>query len=845
MKLKKIFIAAAYIFISLLGIELFAQQANYWESIPEKIKNTNSFKRYEWFYRPRTDKNGRIPLEHISQQKLNEKQKIASQKKSKFYEVTGTSDLWTNIGPKAIDMSSSFVSHWGTVSGRIRGLAIHPTNPDIVYIGAAAGGIWKTTNGGTSWDDISGDFNTLTFGAIAIDPNNPNTVYVGTGEAIYSSTRTTFEGNGLYKSTDGGSNWAKISDASWTITQFSDIAVSPHNSNHILVSMASGNFNLGTNPNAGVWLTTDGGSNWSEVLTHDQAFDVAFHPSNSNLAYAVIGGEDANSGFYTSNNSGATFTNSAIGLPATSTMGRMQFDQSVTDPNTMFMLIYDPDGGFASSRQTAAYKTTDGGSNWFQISSGSRISGWNGSSTADQGYYDQCLAISPTDEDLVFFGNTELSKTIDGSIIDFVRNPAGPYGGTQYWDCPTHVDIHKIAFAPSNANYIYVGCDGGIFRSTNGGTDWSSLNNNINTVQFYRIASHPTDANIIFGGAQDNGNFRTTDKGSTDWDFLTTGDGMECVIYQSDPNYVLVSTQYGRVYQSTDGGSTFSSKLSSASNTAWTAPLWQRPGSNNFYIASNKKIWSSGNKGSSWSAWTSSSVSSTISHAAPSPVTTGNLMIACSEWTSTPNIYTSTLWGFNFDDKTSNYNSSVTSDASILRIVADLDDGSTFYLCRASYSTGQVMKTTDFGDTWVDVFDGLPNIPTNDLFFDPSNTNHIYAANDFGVYWSSNGGTDWTKLSNGMPFVPALDFDFFDNGTNRYLRIATHGRGVYELSIDTPLPVELILFTGELIDSNTVLLEWKTATEVNNYGFEVERKKLEPRRNLFGTAQPPIIIGKH
>jgi hypothetical protein len=133
-----------------------------------------------------------------------------------------------------------------------------------------------------------------------------------------------------------------------------------------------------------------------------------------------------------------------------------------------------------------------------------------------------------------------------------------------------------------------------------------------------------------------------------------------------------------------------------------------------------------------------------------------------------------------------------------------------------------VIKTTNFGTSWVDVSSGLPSVTCNDLFIDPASTNHLYAGNDFGVYWSSNGGTNWTKLSNGMPFVVVQDFSFYSNGGTRYLRAATHGRGVYELNFDSPLPVELLAFTGRGKESE-VDLNWATATEVNNLGFDIER----------------------
>ena len=183
--------------------------------------------------------------------------------------------------------------------------------------------------------------------------------------------------------------------------------------------------------------------------------------------------------------------------------------------------------------------------------------------------------------------------------------------------------------------------------------------------------------------------------------------------------------------------------------------------------------------------------------------------------------------GLHGPDITTSYTAFLTAavlnGTNIQRVVADPSSGTTFYITRASYGGGQVIKATGLGPTtWTNITGDLPSVPVNDLFIDPANTNHLYAGNDFGVYWSTNGGTNWVKLSNGMPFVPVQDFSFFSNGGTRYLRAATHGRGVYELNIDSPLPVELTSFIA-LAKEDNILLKWTTATEINNYGFEIER----------------------
>jgi photosystem II stability/assembly factor-like uncharacterized protein len=792
-----------------------------WDLVPEEIRKKNSFKRFEWFYRSRLDEKGDFPREQIDRVKSAEMMRVKNRDGALR---SPDSDAWTNVGPVGIDMAASFIPYWGTVSGRIRGIDVHPTNPNVVYIGAAAGGIWKTTNGGANWVDKSGDLNMLTFGSIAIDPSNTDVVYAGSGETMWLFNTTTFEGDGLYKSTNGGDNWTKITNGFGSQTQFSDIKVSPTNSNIILASLGTGNYNYQGVTNQGVWRSADAGVTWTRVINLTGAFDVAFHPTDGNFCYAVIGNKEATGGFFVSTDAGVTWTNSNTGLPGASSRGRIQFEVAASNPLIIYLLIYNT-AAISVGRTSCAYKSVDGGTSWTQISPGVNIAGtYDGFNQNDQGNYDLCLTIHPTNPNNVFFGNVEISKTTNGSAISFVRNPGGYNGGVGAWACYTHVDIHRIMYAPSDANVMYVCCDGGIYKSTNGGTSFTHINNGINTLQFYRAASHPTNPSILYAGAQDNGNISTTNKGATSWGFESSGDGMECFVDYSNANNVFMSTQFGSLLRSTDAGVNWATVvLGEGSITAWTAPYWQHPTQPaKIYAAHTRKIKRSLDAGANWTDLTPANIitSNRITSVAHSTVNTNNMMLAASNFTLSPQVMYSVNEGANWTSV--NFALSGFSGVMVHRVVADPVDANTFYIARASYTTGQVIKTTNLGTNWTNISGDLPAITVSDIFIDPLNASNIYVGNDFGVYLSTNGGVNYSKLSNGMPFVPVLDFSYYSFNGTRFLRAASHGRGIFELNLDAPLPVQLASFSSG-VAGRDVRLNWSTSQELNNAGFEVQR----------------------
>jgi len=796
--MKNLLPAAFMLFLFLQLPDGNAQSISKWDNVPTEIKKKNSFKRLEWFYKPRMNEQDVFPVAFIEKQKELEYAKMSAQTKK-----TDTLPQWTNLGPGGVDFSADgMVPHWGVVSGRVRGLAVHPTNPDIVYAGAASGGIWKTTDGGQTWVDKSGGLNLLTFGAIAIDPSNPEVIYAGTGEYHWLLTDRFYSGDGMYKSTNGGDSWEKVIAEFGTVTHFSDLVISPFNPNVMMAAIAK-NFQ-GAAPNEGIWRSADGGQHWTCVLLGEGMYDLSFHPSDANLVYAACGNEQSQAGFLLSTDGGLSFTQSNTGLPAANHIGRIQFDVSISNPSVMYAVIFDKaplPGGMTSN----AYKSENGGASWFQISEGINLCPFG-----DQGFYDLCIAVNPSNPDHVFLGNVEFSKSIDGETFSSIRNPAAPGGGSDLFDSYTHLDHHIIRFAPSNPSVMYVGCDGGVFKSTDSGMTFQAVNTGIYSIQSYRVASHSTNPDVLYTGAQDNGFISTHNRGATPYKLELLGDGTECFMDYSNPDIIFFATIGGYFGRSANGGQSWDllvDPITLNDSSAFLCPYWQHPVNPDIiYGCLKQKLYKSTDKGLSWEYTTTAPITgSAIYAAAQSPINTNNIMVAARN--GALSLVRSSDGGINWQDITGSLG--VLSGGNFMRIQADPFDGNTFYLLKNAYSGAIVVKTTDFGTTWTDISSDLPKVPVNDIFIDKANTGVMYLGNDFGVYRTSNSGGHWERMGNGMPFVPVLDFDLFSFGSTRLLRVATYGRGIFELDLEGFTSVE------EAISNAAAMKAWPNpASEV-------------------------------
>lgn len=732
---------------------------------PDDIKNTKPFMRQWWFYEQRL-----YPFDFISEDAYKNALIEREQLRLTYQEENIPDFTWVSLGP-----TPGAYFGYGNISSRIVTGTYDPNNPDIIYIGPANGGVWKSTNNGNSWTPLTDGEVSMAMGAIVVDPTNSNIIYAGTGEATYSGA--SYYGRGLLKSTNGGVTWTNYTSGLPASTYFSRLKIRPNNPNQLLAA-------LGSN---GLYRSTNAGQNWTQVLS-GRVDDVIFSPSGDTV-FAVGSGI----GIRRSVNGGQTFATFGSNLPSGT---RTHFDLCLSNPAIMYAAVY-------SSGQVSIYKSTDYGLNWTSITPTS-----NFQNLAGQAWYDLYCFVNPKNPDKVYVGTIDVFRSTDGTTFTNITN--GYNGGY------VHVDQHYLFFHPTDENTFIVCNDGGIWRTTNNGNTFSNLNQNLTLTQFYRIAASPFNPGRILGGTQDNGTQQTFS--TLNWSAAYGGDGGEVCFNPFDQNFILGEIQNGGIFRTTNGGVSWNQAqtgLNMSENVAWVAPIIAHPSVSGTFFTARTSVYKSTNNGGSWTA-VSAPVNGTsaIREMAISKFNP-NILFA----SSGSQIFKSTNGGVNWTNITIGLpNRTITS------INVHPADENIVLLTFSGFGTDKVYKSTNGGSSWVSIDGPLPDAPVNDLFIytsNPGKPNTYFVATDIGVFVTDDNGVTWTEISSGMPNTVIMHLDYSDS--TKMLRAATHGRGVYEAYIDFTIPVELTSFQA-LSENKVINLTWSTATETNNSHFEVERK---------------------
>ena len=682
---------------------------------------------------------------------------------------------WESLGPK-------------NIGGRTLCLAFHPTNEDLIFAGSASGGLWKTTTQGVgedAWEYVPTGFPVLGVASIAIDKNDPDIMFIGTGETygvgiaepgtVNRLTRGTY-GIGILKTIDGGGNWTQVLQFDMDeIKGVQDIAISNQNSQELYAASTDGLFQ-----------SLDGGSTWQLVFNEINCIDVEIDPSNGDIIYVTQGNFntalDPNlNGIFKSVDKGVSFNELVDPGLITAWSGNAKLTIDPSDKNILYASIQV--GWFNNGATTPAgiYKSTDAGSTWNNINN-QNIAFW-------QGWYSHDIAVNPANSsEIINVGINTWKSTNSG--VTFSQKSSNtwtmgevavdvPEGGTNY----VHSDIHAVYYHPIN-NKIFFATDGGVFVSDNGELPYTTLNGGLQTLQLYAdMGSSASSPNFIIAGAQDNASYIY--KGNPSWWRVIGGDGMSAAVNQEDDQIVYGSWQGLNIMQSINNGTSFginvSPTLVSGDFRAFSAPYELAPSNQSILYAGATYLYKSFDGGSNWNATSGAAIDNNpIMNIAISPFNPDIVFISTSpDPTNGPTgakILKSTNSGLNFQQLSNGLPNRICKDLEF-----DPTDENVLYAVFSGFGTDHVFKTIDGGTSWNAIDNGLPDVPTNTILIDPLNPDDIYVGNDLGVYYSENGGITWEGFSDELPEAVMI-YDLNESPSNRHIRIATHGHGIYQRS---------------------------------------------------------------
>ena len=685
------------------------------------------------------------------------------------------------------------------MSGRISDMENHPTDPMIIYAGSAGGGVWKSNDAGTTFYPIFDDY-AQSIGAIELDPNDPdNTIYVGTGEPWPRNSVSI--GDGLYKSNDGGNNWKKIGLKN--SERIANIIVNPANSNEIYVAVLGA---LWSDSNErGVYKSNDGGETWENILFLNNSTgcaDLAMDLSNPKILYASMwefrrtawsfnsGGD--NSALYKSTDGGENWSKIHNGFPE-GKLGRLAIGVSKSNPNTLYTVIESE-----KNEDKGLYKSTDGGENWEQKN--------NDFGITVRPFYFSRIVVDPKDENIVVKAGLYGSISRDGGeTFENLGN--------------MHADIHDMVFDINNSDVMYVGTDGGVYRSWNKGVTMEIVEN-LPLSQFYHISVDNEEPYNIYGGLQDNGSwygpsFAAGGISAKHWNAVGQGDGFR-VLRHPTKNIIYSEMQGAENVWRYDVDNNLVKTIQPLPVDGyeeyrfnWNTPIeTSKNNSDRLYIGS-QYVHRSNDTGNTWeiispdlttndptkqnqedSGGLSMDNSGAENHTTIFTITESPLNENI-VWAGTDdgNIQVTKNGGKSWKNVIGNV-SGVPKNTWVYHIEASVHDENTAYVVFDGHTSGDMKayayKTNDLGKTWTNI---IPNDDvtgfTRNIQEDYENPNLLFLGTELGLYITINGGDRWSKFTKNVPPV-AIHYIELQSKTND-LVMGTHGRGVIIIDDISPL----------------------------------------------------------
>jgi photosystem II stability/assembly factor-like uncharacterized protein len=717
---------------------------------------------------------------------------------------TGFDEDWIVRGP-------------ANIGARINTIAVHPDNEDIIMVGFARGGVWRTENGGENWEPLFDDQLFLAIGDIEYDPSNPDIVYVGTGDPNISAHPGI--GDGLYKSIDGGDTWEHLGLTPQRI--ISRVIVHPTNSDIIYVGAMGLPFER--NNDRGLYRTTDGGETWEQVLfVSDQAgiIDMVMHPTNPDIIYAagwdrirnnqesIV--EGPGSRVFKTYNGGDDWQLLDNGLPQED-IGRIGLAVTPAAPDAVFAQYVGLNRDFYD-----VFRSNDTGDSWEAVDVVGELPGLGGF-----GWYFGKIRVSPLSADDFFVLGVDLWRSTNGGVSYNMATPP-------WWFYEVHADKHDLVFLPSGN--ILLATDGGLYKSDFNNNEWEDIES-IPTTQFYRVAYNPNEPSFYYGGAQDNGTTGGPDLES-DWERIYGGDGFQAAFRPDNPLVMYAETQNGGIVYTDNGGGEWYSATQGISNSDrrdWNMQYFISPHDPDVMYTGTFRVYRSTNGVEPF--WQPISEDLTdgqiladryhvITTLDESPLVEGVLYVG----TVDANVWRSDDGGNNWINISQGL-----PERYVTSVKASPSDANTLYVSHSGYKDNEfiphIHRSINKGASWEDISSNLPNLAINDVYILPGHQDSVlFVATDGGVYGTMDSGESWERLGANMPYVQVYDMTW--NEARNELVAGTFARSIYSYPLDSlfvePADTTIMTSTGnpQFTGEQPVKLYPSPATDWINVEFE-------------------------
>ncbi|MBK7305264.1 MAG: hypothetical protein IPI90_18955 [Saprospiraceae bacterium] len=659
-----------------------------------------------------------------------------------------TENQWESLGPNKI-------------AGRCLTIVVHPVDTNQVWVGTAGAGLWKSTTGGrglNAWTSVQTGYPVLGVTSIAINPKNPQTMYIGTGE-IYNYQGTdggkyvrTLRGSwgiGILKSTDGGISWSKSLD--WGMEEYQGVW-------RIIIDPKSPDI-VYTATTKGILKSIDHGSHWNLILDKKMAVEMILNPLAPESITVGVGGIDSDEfGIFTSQDGGSQW--SKMNLPQFDHLrGRIMLANYQKNPLRQYALISD-------QFETVQWlRSRDGFKNYFY------------SSVPDigtyQSWYARGLKIKDNDSSKIIAGGVDL-------FIDSLGN-GNQFNRYTLNKIKVHADFHDIVSNPLDPSKIYLATDGGVYRSDDFGISFYSCNDGLLTTQFYSGVVDQKTEKIILGGLQDN-NCGLMDQNGV-WKLVSVGDGAYCTINHSDPNNMNCLAQNLNLYKSSDFGKTWLEVLKPDPSSCFISPLKMSLTDENLIYGGSKQLIKSMDNGKTWIT-----LSSNPSLAPINSIELSSRNKSILAFSTMPDLNQRVRLYLSVDGGTT---SKEISNFLPNRIITDISfhpqSDSIMLVSMGGFENEHLFVSQDFGENWVGISNGLPDVPFHTIVYNKQNPDFIFAGCDLGLFASGDGGKSWINFTDSdVDVVPVYDLIYLS--TENKILVFTHGRGVFKINAEFQIP---------------------------------------------------------